>query len=295
LTPARSGQRVRFGPFEMDMRAGELHRDGATIRLPKQPFQILRALLEKADEMVTREEIRAAVWRNGTIVEFEHGINAAVRRLRELLGDDASHPAYIETVPQRGYRFVAPVAEVCRPAPMKIPAVPEPGPLPIVVLPFENTSAEPEADYLAEGIGERLINALSQLQRLRVIPRCTAFRFRGREKDLERVARELGVRVVLTGRVSLLGEKLVVSAELIDVPRDAQLWGGRYIKQFSDLFTVEEDLAREIAAGLRVQLTSDEKKRLVRRGTGSREAYRLFPRAQHQIHKWTPQGTAPVR
>src|SRR5580693_8130676 len=102
-------QIIRFGVFEVDVRSGELRKSGAKIRVQEQPFQILVTLLERPDEVVTREELRQKLWPAETFVDFEHGVNSAVARLRDLLGDSADSPRYIETLPRRGYRFIAPV------------------------------------------------------------------------------------------------------------------------------------------------------------------------------------------
>lgn len=107
LTPPESKARLVFGPFEVNASSGELFKHGSRVRLPKQPFQILLALLEQPGELVTREQLLAKIWSEGTFVDFEHGLNAAMNRLRQLLGDSAEKPRYIETVPGRGYRFIA--------------------------------------------------------------------------------------------------------------------------------------------------------------------------------------------
>ena len=119
---------VRFEAFELDLRAGELRKDGAKpIRLPEQPFRILTMLLEHPGEVVTREEIRKKLWPNDTIVEFEHSISAAMNLLRQALGDSADNPRYIETLARRGYRFICPVdvgAGLAPPSPHDAPALP---------------------------------------------------------------------------------------------------------------------------------------------------------------------------
>src|SRR5690349_22627147 len=101
--------RVRFGAFELDLRAGELHKNGRKVRLQEQPFQVLRMLVERAGEVVSREEIQTRLWPNDTVVEFDHGINTAIRKLRTALEDSAEKPSYIETVARRGYRLIMPV------------------------------------------------------------------------------------------------------------------------------------------------------------------------------------------
>src|SRR5258708_5479056 len=114
---ANATQSVRFGPFELDLRAGELRKEGRRIRLQEQPFQILRMLLESPGEVVSREEIRKRLWPDDTVVEFDHSINAAVKRLRDTLRDSADKPRYIETLARRGYRFVGDVDASDRPRP----------------------------------------------------------------------------------------------------------------------------------------------------------------------------------
>src|SRR5713226_8592035 len=105
----RSGKIARFGVFELDLAAGELRKNGAKLRLQEQPFQVLALLLERAGEVVTRDELRQKLWPADTFVDFDHSLNTAVNKLRELLGDSASSPRYIETLARRGYRFIAPV------------------------------------------------------------------------------------------------------------------------------------------------------------------------------------------
>ena len=111
---AMSGQPtiLRFGLFELDPQGGQLRRNGLTIRMQPQPFKLLRLLVGEAGRLVTRDQIRAALWRDDTFVDFDQGVNFAIRQVREALDDDAERPVYIETVPKRGYRFLAPVEEV---------------------------------------------------------------------------------------------------------------------------------------------------------------------------------------
>ena len=109
MQPAQQLNSVRFGPFRLDLRAGELHQDDRRIRLQEQPFRVLKMLVEHAGEVVTREELQKNLWPNDTIVEFDHSINAAIRRLRDALGDTAEKPKYVETVARRGYRLLVAV------------------------------------------------------------------------------------------------------------------------------------------------------------------------------------------
>jgi serine/threonine protein kinase len=160
----------------------------------------------------------------------------------------------------------------------------------LAVLPLENASGDADAEYLSDGIAETLINTLSQLRKIRLVPRAVAFRHRGPGVDPLAVGRELGVRAVLAGRMVQRGEDLIVSVELVDIDRQAQLWGGRYNRKMTDLVSLQEELANEISEKLRLQLTGDEKKKLRKRPTQNNEAYRLVLRAQHCFENEWPAG-----
>jgi len=157
-----------------------------------------------------------------------------------------------------------------------------------VVLPFVNESGDPDADYLGQGIAETIINTLSQIRKLRVVPRATAFYFKGPKANPQAVASALHVRAVLTGWVLQRGDSLIVSTELIDTSTDTQLWGARYSRKLADIFDVQEEIAKEISERLRLQLTRQEKKRLGKRPTLSREAYQLYLRGSFHSEKLSP-------
>jgi serine/threonine protein kinase/Flp pilus assembly protein TadD len=160
----------------------------------------------------------------------------------------------------------------------------------LAILPLENASGDPEAEYLSDGIAETLINTLAQLRKIRVVPRSLSFRHRGPGVDPLTAGGELGVRAVLAGRMVQRGEDLIVSVELVDVERQAQLWGGRYNRKMADLLSLQEELTTEISEKLRLQLTGDEKKKLRKRPTQNNEAYRLLLQAQHHTGKMSPDG-----
>jgi serine/threonine protein kinase/cytochrome c-type biogenesis protein CcmH/NrfG len=160
----------------------------------------------------------------------------------------------------------------------------------LAVLPLENASGDPEAEYLSDGIAETLINSLAQLRKIRVVPRAVAFQHRGAGVNPLAVGRELGVRAVLAGRMVQRGEDLIVSVELVDVERQAQLWGGRFNRKMTDLVALQEELATEISEKLRLQLTGEEKKKLRKRPTQNNEAYRLALKAQHYISSQSADG-----
>jgi TolB-like protein/Tfp pilus assembly protein PilF len=278
---------IRFGVFEADLRAGELRKSGARIRVQEQPFQVLVMLLQRPAEVVSREELRQKLWPSDTFVDFEHGVNSAVARLRDLLGDSADSPRYIETLPRRGYRFIAPVdgapaAQAKRRTARKIASM--------AVLPFQNVSADPETEYVSDGITESLINRLAQIPKLRVMARSTVFRYKGRMNDPISIGRELEVGAILTGRVLERGGVLIVTAELADVATGWQLWGEQYNRKPTDILAVQEEIAQEISERLRLPLTGQDKKRLAKQPTQDTEAYHIYLRGRYWWNKRTREG-----
>jgi len=160
----------------------------------------------------------------------------------------------------------------------------------LAILPLENASGDPEAEYLSDGIAETLIHTLAQLRKIRIVPRALAFRHRGPEVNPLAAGRELGVRAVLSGRMVQRGNDLIVSVDLLDVERQAQLWGGRFNRKMTDLITLQEDLTTEISEKLRLQLTGDERKKLRKRPTQNNEAFRLVLQARHYGGGLSPDG-----
>ena len=158
----------------------------------------------------------------------------------------------------------------------------------LAILPLTNETNDPETEYLSDGITESLINNLSQLPKLRVLPRSTVFLYKGCEMDLAELSRELNVRAVLTGRVIQRGDTLTIKVELVDVTRQAHLWGGTFSRKLDDIFVVQEEIAREISEHMRLHLSPQDKNKLAARDTGSPEAYQAFLRALYFWNKWTP-------
>src|SRR5437016_9816608 len=160
----------------------------------------------------------------------------------------------------------------------------------IAVLPFENASNEPNTEYLSEGISEALINSLSELQQLRVIARPTAFRYKGKDVDPRQVGRELGVTAVLTGKVRQMQDALNVQVDLVDAVTGAQIWGAGYDRKIADLVVVKQAIAQEVTAKLKLKLSSEEQRRLVKRDTTNAEAYQFYLRGRYFWNKRTSDG-----
>ena len=160
----------------------------------------------------------------------------------------------------------------------------------VAVLPFANAGGDQDTEYLSDGITETLINNLSRVSKLRVVPRSTVFRYKGQANAPEKIGRELNVRAVVTGRVTRRGDSFVVGAELIDVGKDSQLWGDQYSQKLSDILGIQEQISRAIADHLRIELTGTEQQQLAKRGTENAEAYQLYLRGRYFWNKRTDDG-----
>jgi serine/threonine protein kinase/tetratricopeptide (TPR) repeat protein len=159
----------------------------------------------------------------------------------------------------------------------------------IAVFPFEN-AGDRQMDYLSDGIAESIMNSLSRVKRLRVVPRTTMFRYRDRAADSIQVGRELRSRLVLTGRVMERGDDLIVDSELVDTTHESQLWGERFKRRLSDIVAIPEEIAGEVSKRLQLKLSNEEDARVTQRPTENREAYQLLLKAWHFANKWTPEG-----
>ena len=160
----------------------------------------------------------------------------------------------------------------------------------VAVLPFTNAGGDQDTEYLSDGITETLINNLSRVSKLRVVPRSTVFRYKGQANAPEKIGRDLHVRAVLTGRVTRRGDSFVVGAELIDVGKDSQLWGDQYSQKLSDILGIQEQISKAIADHLRIELTGTEQQQLAKRGTENAEAYQLYLRGRYFWNKRTDDG-----
>ena len=275
MDPTSSGA-IRFGPFELDIRAGRLRKGKAYLPLQPQPFKLLCLLVSRAGRLVTREEMQDQLWEKDTFVDFEQGLNVCIRQIRTALNDMPAAPRFVETIPRRGYRFIARTTQVECSRPVKS----------LAVLPFENSSGDPDLEYLCQGIAESLINTLSELRQLRVIPRQTAFRFRN-IADLAKMASELNLSAAVSGRVISLGNSINVQAELVDLDTHSQLWGGQCSRSLSNVLELQEEISREICLHLRLLVSRRESVRLRKRSTQNSEAYQLYLKGRYCSEKRT--------
>ena len=165
----------------------------------------------------------------------------------------------------------------------------------LAVLPFVNASADPDSEYLSDGISESIINNLSQLSNLRVMARTTVFRYKGKEIDPQKIGHDLNVRALVTGRVQQRGDNLIIQAELVDVEKGSQLWGGQFNRKLADVIGTQEEISKEISEKLRVKLTGEEKQRLTKRYTENAEAYQLYLQGLYYFYKATYEATLKAR
>src|SRR6267378_183125 len=279
---------IHFGVFEADLRAGELRRNGSKVKLQEQPFQILAMLLERPGEIVTREELRARLWSADTFVDFDHGLNSAIRRLRDALGDSAENPSLVETLGRRGYRFISAVGFHDSQTLLGEPSSPKIQSL--VVLPLENLSKDPEEEYFTDGMTDQLITNLGQIGALRVISRTSAMRYKGTKKSLPEIARELHVDAVVEGAVMWVGARVRISAQLIEAQTDHHLWAASYERDLRDVLSMQEEVTRAIVSEIRVKLTAQEQARLANRHPINPKAYKLYLNGHYHWNKRSLEG-----
>jgi TolB-like protein/DNA-binding winged helix-turn-helix (wHTH) protein/Tfp pilus assembly protein PilF len=352
-SPAAVARIVRFGVFEVDLKACELRKQGLRLRLPEQPFQVLVVLLENPGEIITREELRNRLWPGDTFVDFDHGLNNAVMRLREVLGDSSENPRFVETIPRRGYRFIAPVVGPgpAFPVPTTTDSDAESGLAPIeatpqlvpraaseatsqpasirrrpsttrlaiwitpilvvaglllvgfrysrvnankisparnkslIVLPIENLSGDKGQEYFADGMTDDLIASLAKIRSLRVISRSTAMAYKGTRKPLSQIASELNVDAVFEGTVLRVGNRVRITAELVQVSTDRHLWAETYESQMGDILALQNRVSSAIVNEIRINLTPEEQERLARNPAVAPEGYENYLKGRYYWNK----------
>jgi TolB-like protein/DNA-binding winged helix-turn-helix (wHTH) protein/Flp pilus assembly protein TadD len=342
----QTSRRVSFSVFDLDLRTGELRKHGLRIRLQRQPFEVLALLIERAGDVVTREELQRQLWPANTFVDFDHGLNKAINKIREALGDSADTPRFVETVARRGYRFLAdvrvPPVVPARPtalagplepaAPGAVPQEAVDGPQPgvahgrqrgtwiavaavltvlatggvlwgvrsagpapprihsLAVLPLESLSSDPSQDYFADGMTDELITELGRISALRVISRTSAMTYKHTRKPLRDIARELDVDAVVEGTVLRSGSAVRITAQLIDAASDTHLWSDSYEGELRNTLTLQNSVARAIAAQIRVSLNPQEQAALQGGSTVNPAAYESYLKGRFFWNKRTANG-----
>jgi TolB-like protein/DNA-binding winged helix-turn-helix (wHTH) protein/Flp pilus assembly protein TadD len=303
--------RIQFAEFEVDVDAYALSRAGTPVKLQQQPFDVLMALLERPGRLVSRDELRQRVWPSDTFVDFDHSLNIAVNKLRAALSDSAERPRFIETLPRRGYRFIGTIQPALAPQPdgrhstterrlsrstvawatvlvaaaaglsvtwiSRRTAVPTtPVFRSIAVLPLDNLSPDSNEAYLADGITDELTTDLAKISSLRVISRGSVLQFRGGHVPSPEIGRRLHVEAIVEGSVTKTGDRVRVTAQLIDAASDRHLWAESYEREVSDLLALERDVAAAIADRIQAKMTARERTGLTSVRRVNSEAYLAY-------------------
>lgn len=321
---------VKFGVFEVDFQSLEVRKSGMKQKLAGQPFHVLRALLENPHEIVTREQLRQRLWPENTFIDFDLALKKAVNRLREVLGDSAENPHFIETIPRQGYRFIGTIeavggheglpASVIDPSAgstrwkwvagaglgvlallllvfntgefrTRIFAGSRPPEIhSLAVLPLSNLSGDPEQEYFADGMTDELITDLAQISALRVISRTSVMHYKGTSKTLPQIARELNADAILEGSVQRSGEEVRIRAQLIYAASDRHLWAESYEGSLRDVLQLQNKVASEIARQIRIQVTPEEKARLTNARPVNLEAHEAYLKGRYYLNQRTENG-----
>ena len=267
-----------FGPFRIELHERLLRRGQDVVSLPPKAIDVLLALLERGGEAVPKDELLSRVW-PGTFVE-EGSLAQNVSLLRKALGDQAG-TRYIDTVPRRGYRFVAPVAGA---------AGEHQASRSLAVLPFANLSGDAARDFLAEGMTVELIGRLMKIAALRVVSRTSVMAYRGVSKPLREIARELDVDWVVEGAVLQSSHKVRISVHLIECATERQLWAEAYERDLCDVVALQSEVATGVARQIRVSVTAPEQRRLTTSRPVDPDSYDAYLRGRHFLDKRVREG-----
>ena len=281
------GQRFTFGPFLLNPDNGTLLRQGEPVAVGQKGILLLEALLGRPGEVLSKAELLDAGW-SGTAVE-ESNLSVQIASLRKLLGPSPSGGEWIVTIPRVGYRFVG-IVEAPQPAtgsssnavPTEI-SLPEPS---IAVLPFANLSDDPEQGYFADGLAEDIITGLSRLRWLLVIARNSSFTYKTGPVDVKQVGRELGVRYILEGSVRRSGQRVRVTAQLIDASTGLQVWAERFDSELMDFLALQDQITGSVVASIEPHLYAAEGFRSQHKTLESLDGWGFVMRAMPYIWTW---------
>jgi TolB-like protein/DNA-binding winged helix-turn-helix (wHTH) protein/Flp pilus assembly protein TadD len=315
---------LAFHNFELDLKNAELRKAGVLLKVRPQAFRALTLLAERPGETVTREEIAKAIWGDGTHVDFDQGLNSCIGEIRATLSDNAEMPRCIQTVPRRGYRFIAPVRRVGSGLPSLASTTPPGHPsrrylnacalvvlllalggyafsrrfivphnrqVSIAVLPFLNLSSEPDTDYFSDGLTEELIHAFANVPALRVISQTSSFALKDKRLDLVEIGARLKVGMVVEGSVRKSGDQLRITAQLIELPANRHLWSEVYVRTDTDLFTIQNEIARSVLNNLKVVLPAGPDGPPVKRSPPNVDAYNAYLRGRYFLSRLSGDGS----
>jgi TolB-like protein len=281
-----------FGPFVFDRQRGSLLREGRPVAVSSKGVRLLEALLGSPGRVLTKNELMQAAW-GDTAVE-ESNLSVQIAALRKQLGPTAEGGDWITTVPRIGYRFVGPEKEPMeRIAETKVlPTERRPS---IAVLPFVNLGGEKEQEYLADGITEDIITALTRFRWLFVIARNSSFAYKHKSLDAKQIARELGVEYLIEGSLRRSGQKIRISAQLIEATSGKHIWAERYDLELTEVFAIQDEIAERVAGAIEPELLKTEGAQAAARHTGNVTAWDTVRRGTWHFHQVTRENHLKAR
>jgi len=288
----------RFGRYVIDGERRELTCDGKEIMLQPQAFSLLVYLAEHSGRVVSKDELFEKVWR-GKIVG-DSTLNSRINALRRALGDDGNSQKFIKTLPRQGYRFVADT-EITNPekhapeaAESEVPQRPgletspqlntESRPT-LAVLPFENMSGDPEQEYFADGIAEDILTALGRFGGFNVVARSSSFSFKGQAVEVRQIGKELRARYIVDGSVRKAGNRVRVSAELVDTTTGQQLFSEQYDRLLTDIFLVQDEITQQVALAIVPTIEKAEIRRISAKAPNGLAAWETCLQASALIYR----------
>lgn len=290
----RAKPAYEFGPFRLDAAERVLFQAGAPVPLPPKVLDTLLVLVQHHGHIVEKEELMEQIWPD-TMVE-ENNLNKTVSAVRKALGEGPDEPKYIETIPRRGYRFVAPVRELVddqKSEGLRSPFAIRHSPSAIrtiAVLPFKSLSPDRTDDYLGLGMTDALITRFSNIRQVIVRPTSAVLKYQASAPDPVAAGQALGVESVLEGAIRRSADRVRVTVQLVSVGSGAPLWAEKFDEDFTDIFTVEDSISERVARALMLKLTSEERDRLVKHPTDNAAAYQLYLQGRYHASKFTPEG-----
>lgn len=281
--PRPSNQLYEFGAFRIDASKRLLLRDGTPVPLTSKVFDTLIHLVKHSGTVISKDELMRAIWPDAVVEE--NNLNQNISILRRALGEGRGEQRYIATVPGCGYQFVADVRLSAEPPGQLSPA----NGASIAVLPFANLSADPGNQYFCDGLAEELINGLAKLDQIRVVARTSAFSFKGKGKDVRDIGRKLKVSTVLEGSVRKSGNRLRITAQLINAANGYHLWSERYDTEMQDILDVQDEITLAIVGALKLKLLGKEKSAILKHHTENSQAYLFYLKGQYYRWKTEPE------
>lgn len=291
--------RYLFENYSLDADLRELRRGGDAIAVAPQVFDLLEYLVRHRDRVVSKDDLIAAVW-DGRIVS-DGALTTRLNVLRHAIGDTGEEQRLLKTLPRKGFRFVGSVTETderkCSSAEEAVAgeqsyALVLSGKPSIAVLPFTNMSAEPDQEFLSDGIAEDVLTELSKLRWLLVIARNSSFTYKQKPVDIRQVGRELGVRYVLEGSVRQAARRVRVTGQLIDAATGVHVWSGRYDGDLADIFAVQDQIASAVASAIAPAIVDAERRRAVRKLPESLGAWEAYQRGLWHMFRHNPADNA---